>query len=427
MRAAETPGALRSAGGSTTPGSSLGVWLRSAFPTGVVAAPNDARRRPRAPPHAGRRTTRRSSSSFPRAGASKVPRATQIVRLTQNRTDRLDREAFASLGVDEPHDQRLRESNSAATKIEAAQGTAFASVRRLLSAIRRRTSSVSAELTLSTFAITFDGHINPSMNSDARWLPDQRSDLPGTREVAPSGCTDRCAWRHVEVGAAILVRLCRLRGHRADLVVDEVLLHGGTNREYALRGGAVAQGGRRGRSGRDGLTCAERRGVRARAEPHEVHELLHGQRIRVFVPVRVAEHGVACVTVRAVLGPPVPYPHDCASAVTEVLEPARRADDGVVAPVVGREVALLIAGEHAGLEPHEDHRLVFDVDDGVEARLLQGRPVVHREPARHGLAGPVSAITDAAVQAQVAHGHDVAGVGARKPVDDVKIVRALLE
>jgi hypothetical protein len=72
------------------------------------------------------------------------PRGDRHALLAQDPADRLDREAFASHGVDEPHDQRLRESSSPAKRIEAARRIEFASVRRLFSAFRRRISSVPA-------------------------------------------------------------------------------------------------------------------------------------------------------------------------------------------------------------------------------------------------------------------------------------------
>src|SRR5665647_1327752 len=130
------------------PRRSRAVILRRPYRLSEVAFPCASVRRPRivsTTTRVGDRVRRQHPAR--RLPGPVRPRGDRHALLAQDRTDRLDREALASHGVDEPHDQRLRESSSPAKKIEAARKIAFASPRRLFSARSRRISSLSAVLT----------------------------------------------------------------------------------------------------------------------------------------------------------------------------------------------------------------------------------------------------------------------------------------
>lgn len=165
--------------------------------------------------------------------------------------------------------------------------------------------------------------------------------------------------------------------------------------------------------------------------PDEPQELVHQQRIGAAVPgvVLGGRDLVDLVRVRAVAGAPgVPDLHTAAGAVAEVLQPARVADDGVVAPVVGGEMALLVGGQHTVVEAHVEQGHVLDVDDGVERPLgVRGPAAVLGVPVV-GLGLPrLAAVRVVAVDHQVAEGLDVLRVAAREPVQDVDVVGGLLE
>src|SRR6478736_8883824 len=126
---------------------------------------------------------------------------------------------------------------------------------------------------------------------------------------------------------------------------------GGPRREVQ-RGAAVAQRLGTERAYGDGLPRIGRRAGR-RGAVHDVGEELgeHGG-VRAEVAARGVVDRVLDVAGRRPLEAPVPDPDDRAVRVAGVLQPPLGADDRVAAPVVGREVALLVARHDPVVERH---------------------------------------------------------------------------
>ncbi len=120
---------------------------------------------------------------------------------------------------------------------------------------------------------------------------------------------------------------------------------------------------------------------------------------------------VVPVSGAVVFGSPVPQPHHAAVGVAEVLQASPRADHRVVAPVVGRERALLVAGEHPVAETHRHDRHVLDVDHRLSSVCASGGQLsrLARVPIiRSELSQP---ILDVAVDHEVAHRDHVTAPG----------------
>src|SRR5699024_5635667 len=101
------------------------------------------------------------------------------------------------------------------------------------------------------------------------------------------------------------------------------------------------------------------------------------------------------------------------TAVAHVLDPAGVADHGVVAPVVGGEVTLLVGGQHPVVQCHVQHRDVLDVDHRVQLLLSGERPDVGVVPVPHPSVGVVATGGAGAVECQVPDAGHPAGVTAR--------------
>jgi hypothetical protein len=191
--------------------------------------------------------------------------------------------------------------------------------------------------------------------------------------------------------------------------------------------GPVAERARGQRARGDGGAGRDRGQLRRFAEGDGPQELGHGEQVGIGVAVLDAVDRVLAVP-RGVPAPAVrPDLHDATTGVTDVLEAPLGADDGVVPPVVRREVALLVAGLHAVVERHHHHRDVLDVDDGVQPGLGERWPVVVGEPVPHQFTAAVAAVGDVAVDRQRAHPDDPGGVAPAERVDDVEVVARLLQ
>ncbi len=117
-------------------------------------------------------------------------------------------------------------------------------------------------------------------------------------------------------------------------------------------------------------------------------------------------------------------------AVAEILQAPFGADDGVVAPVVGGIVALRVGGEDAVIELHLHGAQILDVDAVVEAAEFRRRekfPVLlrHVDPPRSRPRRLPA--REVAVQRERPEGVDQAAVAAAQPVDDIDVVRGLLQ
>lgn len=114
----------------------------------------------------------------------------------------------------------------------------------------------------------------------------------------------------------------------------------------------------------------------------------------------------------------------------KVIDPAFGADDRVVAPVIRRVVALRVGREHAVAELHLHRTQVLDINTMIEPAHLGRRKerevhFVHRDLAR--CAGVGFAARQLVVKRQRAERIDRATVTAAQPVDDVDVVRGLLQ
>src|SRR5262249_53465709 len=143
----------------------------------------------------------------------------------------------------------------------------------------------------------------------------------------------------------------------------------------------------------DGLPGGDRRGLGGSALGGEPQELGDQGRVGAAVQplVVVGGDGHGEVGVGAIAGAAaVPDADDgrvALDAAAEVLQPAGVADHHEVAPVVGGVVALLVAGEHAVVEPGQHHAEVLDVDDRVEVAQVGRRPDAGIEPFVGALPG----------------------------------------
>ena len=160
----------------------------------------------------------------------------------------------------------------------------------------------------------------------------------------------------------------------------------------------------------DTVASRHRRGVDRTATLHESDEFRHNFRVRPAVAPGLLVHLECFVALRIPAGPPVPkLDMRAVFAIPEILDSPLCPDDRVVPPVVGREVTLLVAGQHAVVEFHLNYAEVFDIDDRVELFLSQRRPVIAIDAGVASHLRPV-AIRDVPVYAQFAPGVDPLGV-----------------
>jgi len=180
-------------------------------------------------------------------------------------------------------------------------------------------------------------------------------------------------------------------------------------------------------TGGDGGAGGHRGQARQHAACDEGDEFGHGRQVGVGVTGLDTVDGVLDVARDLPVVAAVPDLDDATAGVADVLEPPLGADDGVVAPVVGREVALLVTGHHPVVERHHHHRHVLDVDDRVQAGRRRRRPVLEREPVVDGLPGALVPVRHLAVDHEVAHADHALRVGAREQVHHVDVVARLLQ
>ena len=85
----------------------------------------------------------------------------------------------------------------------------------------------------------------------------------------------------------------------------------------------------------DGVPGTQRRGIRRGSVPHEVKEFGNRQYVGVAVSISIPYYREGFVTVGVVVGSLIPQPNNASFTIPEILDPALRTDDGIVAPIVG--------------------------------------------------------------------------------------------
>src|SRR5699024_1437890 len=216
----------------------------------------------------------------------------------------------------------------------------------------------------ATTASTWCGRTGSS-RPRSRCTPERRPSPTSTRRSRPTPwCAEPCGGGS---GLTLVEVATHVLRHRRDVVGDAV----------------VADRLRPEHTGGHGLARSDRGDVGDAAVAHEAQELGDQARIRSPVPALGARDDVDRVGAAGPGTAGLPDVDLRSAAIAHVLDPPRVTDHGVVAEIVGREVALLVGGEHAVVEPHLDHRDVLDVDDRVQLLLGRGRPGVRVEPVPH--------------------------------------------